>query len=99
MREENFYPVSSERLLGTPKARAEKLEKEEREFRKEAPILEKLVEYLRQQADYYDRLSSISHPEDLEKFRCEVYAHQKIVGILKREIGEIEKLQKMFGKK
>lgn len=96
--EDNLYQRSSEKFITPPLAQEERMMKARREYDAEKPILSKLLERLHKQVDFYSSIDSIKCTDDPKKFMCEVDACQKVVAILRSEIGAIERLGKMFDK-
>lgn len=96
--EDNLYQRSSEKLTTPPKAQEERRMKAKMEYDREKPILSKLLERLHRQVAYYSSIDSIKCTNNTEEFMHEVKANQRVVAILRSEIGAIERLGKMFDK-
>lgn len=96
--EDNLYRRGSEKLITPPQAQEERKLKAKMEYDREKPILSKLLERLHRQVNYYSDVDSIKCTNNPEQFMHEVRANQRVVAILRSEIGAIERLGKMFDK-
>lgn len=96
--EDNLYQRSSEKLITPPQAQEERKLKARMEYDREKPILSKLLERLHRQVNYYSSVDSIKCTNNPEQFMHEVRSNQRVVAILRSEIGAIERLGKMFDK-
>lgn len=96
--EDNFYKMSSEKLLPKSNKIAERFESDKRAYEKEAPIISETIARLTSQINFYKSIDSIAVENDPEQFMREVMVARRVVTILDKEVKRLERKVKLYGK-
>lgn len=97
--EDNFYKVSTERLIKPPKEQQEKTKREKIAYEHERPLITAVMARLEETIASYDKISSIKNTTDPEAFMREVVVGKQVCSILQRELNAIKTKVKMFDEK
>ena len=96
--EDNFYQVSSERLIKPPKAQSDKLKKDRISFEHERPLITEVVKHIEKQISDREKVDFIKNKTDAEKFMREVDVNKQVCDILRHELSIIQTAIKKFDK-
>ena len=97
MEEDNFY-TSSERLIKPTEKQLEKAQADKNAFERERPIITAVINYLKEEIAFRERVDSIEEVKDPTKFMIEVNANKQVCSILRRSIRGLEAKVKRFDK-
>lgn len=97
--EDNFYQASTERLIAPPKEQQKKFQQDKNSFEKERPLTTTVIEHLKSEIAFRERVDSITETKNAENFMREVEVNKQICSILKRNLDFIEGKAKMFDEK
>lgn len=96
--EDNFYQASSERLIPTPKAQADKIKKDKIAFNRERPLITSVMERLEKAIADREKIDSIKETKNPENFMREVAVNKQVCAILRSELAVIKTAVKKFDK-
>lgn len=96
--EDNFYQASSERLIPTPKAQADKIKKDKIAFNRERPLITSVMERLEKAISDREKIDSIKETKNPEDFMREVAVNKQVCAILRSELAVIKTAVKKFDK-
>lgn len=97
MEEDNFY-TSSERLIKPTEKQQEKAQADKNAFERERPIIAAVINYLKDEIAFRERVDSITETADPTKFMIEVNANKQVCSILRRSLNGLEAKVKKFDK-
>lgn len=97
--EDNFYQVSTERLIEPPKKQQEKVQKDKRDFERERPLITAVMKRLEEDIAEYKKIDRISNTSDPEAFMREVAVNKQVCAILERELNVIKAKVRMYDNK
>ena len=96
--EDNFYEASTERFIKPSTAQQEKAQQEKRAYERERPLVTAVIEHLREQIVFREKIDSVNETKDPEAFMREVNVNKQVCSILKRDLKYLEGKAKMFDK-
>ena len=99
MMEDNFYKVSTERLIKPPKKQEEKVQREKIAYEHERPLITAVMERLEKDIAHREKIDAIENISDPEAFMREIAINKQVCAILKRELEAIKRKVNMFDKK
>lgn len=97
MEEDNFY-TSSERLIKPTEKQQEKAQAEKMAFERERPIIAAVINYLKDEIAYREKIDSIEEAKDPTKFMIEVNTNKQVCSVLRRSLRGLEAKVKKFDK-
>lgn len=97
MEEDNFY-VSSERLIKPTEKQQEKVQAAKNAFERERPIITAVIDYLKDEIAFREKIDSITETKDPAKFMHEVEANKIACSVLRKELKGLEAKVRMFDK-
>lgn len=97
--EDNFYKVSTERLIKPPKEQQEKNRKDRISYEHERPLITAVMARLEEKIADYEKIDSIKNTTDPEAFMREVAVNKQVCSILQHELNAIKTKVKMFDEK
>lgn len=96
--EDNFYQASSERLIPTPKAQADKIKKDKIAYNRERPLITSVMDRLEKAISDRERIDAIKDTKNPENFMREVEVNKQVCAILRSELAIIKTAVKKFDK-
>lgn len=96
--EDNFYEVSTERLIKPTSKQEERLQKAKNDFERERPIVSAVIKHLQNEIASLEKIDSITETSDPEKFMRQVDVNKKVCSVLKRDLTALEAKVRMFDK-
>lgn len=97
--EDNFYQASTERLISPPKEQQKKFQQDKNAFEKERPLINAVIEHLREEISFREKVDSITETKNAEQFMREVEVNKQVCAILRNQLKVLETKVKMFGEK
>lgn len=97
--EDNFYEVSSERLINPTPRQKEKNQQAKNLFERERPLVTEVIRHLKNAIEAREKIDSITETDDSEKFMRQVEINKQVCSILKRDLKMLEAKVKMFDNK
>lgn len=94
--EDNFYQVSTERLIAPPKEQQKKLRQDKNSFIKERPLITAEIESLKAEIAFREKVDSITETKDPEVFMREVEVNKQVCTILRKYLENLETKVRMF---
>jgi hypothetical protein len=96
--EDNFYQASSERLIPTPKAQADKIKKDKIAYNRERPLITSVMDRLEKAISDREKIDAIKDTKNPENFMREVEVNKQVCAILRSELAIIKTAVKKFDK-
>ncbi len=96
--EDNFYQASSERLIPTPKAQADKIKKDKIAYNRERPLITSVMDRLEKAISDREKIDAIKDTKNPENFMREVEVNKQVCAILRSELATIKTAVKKFDK-
>lgn len=96
--EDNFYQASTERLIPPTKDQRKKLQQAKNAFEKERPIVNAVIETLKKEISFREKVDSIKETKNVENFMREVEVNKQVCSILRKNLEALENQVKMFDK-
>jgi len=96
--EDNFYQASSERLIPTPKAQADKIKKDKIAYNRERPLITSVMDRLEKAISDREKIDAIKDTKNPENFMREVEVNKQVCAILRSELDIIKTAVKKFDK-
>lgn len=97
--EDNFYKVSTERLIQPPKEQQEKTKRDKILYERERPLITAVVKRLEEKISVYEKIDSVKNTTDPEAFMREIAVNKQTCAILRSELSWIKTKVKMFDDK
>ena len=94
--EDNFYKVSTERLIHIPKEQLEKTKRDKISYERERPLVTAVMKRLEEKIASYEKIDSIKTTDNPEDFMREVAVNKQVCATLKRELDWLKTKVKMF---
>ena len=96
--EDNFYQASTERLIPLTKDQRKKVQQAKNAFEKERPIVNAVIETLKKEISFREKVDSIKETKNAENFMREVEVNKQVCSILRKNLEALENQVKMFDK-
>ena len=96
--EDNFYQASTERLIPPTKDQRKKVQQAKNAFEKERPIINVVIESLKKEISFREKVDSIKETKNAEDFMREVEVNKQICSILRKNLEALENQVRMFDK-
>lgn len=96
--EDNFYEVSTERLIKPTSKQEERLQKAKNDFERERPLVTEVIKHLKNEIATFEKIDSITETSDPERFMRQVDVNKKVCSVLKRDLLTLEAKVRMFDK-
>lgn len=97
--EDNFYQVSTERLIAPPKEQQRKFHQDRNAFNRERPLITAEIENLKAEIAFREKVDSITETKDPEAFMREVEVNKQVCAILRKYLNNLENRARMFDDK
>ena len=95
--EDNFY-TSTERIIAPPRKQQERMQQNKNAFERERPLITVEMNHLKEEIAFRERVDSIEHTDNIEKFMMEVEVNKQVCAILRRYLSALETKVKMYDK-
>lgn len=97
--EDNFYQVSTERLIKPTKRQRKKVQQDKNAYEHERPLITAVMERLEKDIEKLEKIDSIKSLSNPEEFMREVAVNKEVCAVLRRELSVIKNKVKMFDAK
>lgn len=97
--EDNFYLVSTERLIKPTKEQQKKVQRDRIAYEHERPLITAVMERIEKDISKLEKIDAVKNMDDPEKFMREIAVNKQVVSVLKRELNVIKVKVRMFDEK